>query len=112
MKASRSKTALPLPASRALVRLGEEVSIARRRRRISVALMSERALISRNTLTRVEKGDPTVSMGAYATVLFILGMTDRLGQVADPALDKVGLSLEETRLPKRIRAATGPADGT
>lgn len=76
-----------------------------------MALMSERALISRNTLTRVEQGDPSVSMGAWATVLFILGMADRLGQVADPTLDKAGLSLEETRLPKRIRASRRD-DGT
>lgn len=112
MKASRAKTALPLPARRALVRLGEELSIARRRRRISTQLMSQRAMISRNTLTRVEKGDPSVSMGTYATVLFILGMTERLGQVADPALDKAGLSLEETRLPKRVRERARADDGT
>ncbi len=112
MKASRSKQALPLSTRRALARLGEELSIARRRRRISMELMSQRAFISRNTLTRVERGDPSVSMGTYATVLFILGMTERLAQLADPALDKAGLSLEETRLPKRVRERSGADDGT
>ena len=65
--------------------------------------MAERALISRMTLNKVEKGDPGVSLGIYATVLFVLGMTDRLAELADPRHDAVGLSLEEERLPQRIR---------
>ena len=70
-----------------------------------MALLAERAFISRNTLTRVEKGDPGVSMGIYASVLFVLGLEDRLGDLADAANDPVGLSLEEERLPRRIRTA-------
>jgi hypothetical protein len=54
-------------------------------------------------LTKVEKGDPGTSMGVYATVLFVLGMTERLADVADPRHDSVGLALEEERLPQRIR---------
>ncbi len=111
MKASRSKQALPLGVRRALQKLGMDVSSARRRRRISVALMAERAFISRTTLARVEKGDPGVSMGIYASVLFVLGMADRLADLADAARDPVGLSLEEERLPRRIRAPRpGPSD--
>ena len=70
-----------------------------------MALMAERAFINRNTLARVEKGDAGVSMGIYASVLFVLGMEDRLGDLADAARDPVGLRLEEERLPRRIRAA-------
>jgi len=55
------------------------------------------------TLNRVEKGEPTVSMGIYATVLFVLGMADRVGDLADRRDDAVGLELEEERLPQRIR---------
>ena len=47
--------------------------------------MAERAFISRSTLVRVEKGDPGVSLGIYASVLFVLGMADRLGDLADVA---------------------------
>ena len=65
--------------------------------------MAERALISRMTLNKVEKGNPGVSLGIYATVLFVLGMTDRLAELADARHDAVGLSLEEERLPQRIR---------
>ena len=105
MKASRSQQALPLGVRRALRKLGTDLSAARRRRRISAALMAERAFISRSTLVRVEKGDPGVSLRIYASVLFVLGMADRLGDLADVARDPVGLSLEEERLPRRIRAA-------
>jgi hypothetical protein len=54
-------------------------------------------------LSKVEKGDPGVSLGNYATVLFALGMADRLADVADPRHDAVGLELEEEHLPQRIR---------
>ena len=55
------------------------------------------------TLHKVEKGQPGVSAGTYATVLFALGMADRLADVADPRHDSVGLALDEERLPQRIR---------
>lgn len=67
--------------------------------------MAERASISRMTLNKVEKGEPGVSLGTYATVLFILGMADRLADLADPKNDTVGLTLEEEHLPQRIRRA-------
>jgi len=94
---------LPIPVIRALRKLGHDIRDARRRRRIPVAIMAERASIGRMTLNRVEKGDPRVSAGAYATVLFALGMADRLADVADPRHDAVGLELEEEHLPERIR---------
>ena len=108
MKSSRSQAALPFKVRRALRKLGLDLSAARRRRRIPVALMAERAFISRTTLARVEKGDPSVSMGIYASVLFVLGMADRLGGLADAAHDPLGLSIEEERLPRRIRTARPP----
>jgi hypothetical protein len=70
--------------------------------------MASRALIDRKTLRKVENGDPGVSVGAYATILFVLGMTDRLAELADARFDRVGLTLEEERLPKRIRSASKP----
>ena len=65
-------------------------------------LMAERAMISRGTLHRVEKGAPEVSMGIYATVLFILGLDKSLRNIADITQDPVGLNLDEECLPKRI----------
>jgi hypothetical protein len=103
MKSSRALPALPTPVRRALAKLGDDISAARRRRRIPVELMAERAFVGRNTITRLEKGDPRVSMGIYATVLFVLGMADRLADVADASNDRLGLGLEQERLPVRIR---------
>ena len=65
--------------------------------------MAARASVSRTTLNKVEKGDPGVSVGVYATVLFVLGLVDRIGNLADAGNDIVGLELEEENLPQRIR---------
>ncbi len=94
---------LPIPVRRALRKLGQDIRDARLRRRISMAVMAERASISRTTLNKIEKGDPSVSLGNYANVLFVLGMAERLGDLADVRTDVVGLELEEERLPQRIR---------
>lgn len=100
---ARSAPALPLPILRALRKLGGDIRDARRRRRIPTATMAERAAISRMTLNRVEKGDPGVRLGIYATVLFVLGLAGRLGDLADVRQDQLGLELDEERLPLRIR---------
>jgi len=94
---------MPIPVRRALRKLGQDIRDARLRRRIPTAVMAERASISRTTLNKIEKGDPGVSLGNYANVLFVLGMAERLGELADVKTDTVGLELEEERLPQRIR---------
>jgi len=93
----------PLPVVHALRKLGRELSLARRKRGISTADMAARAFVSRNTLWRLERGDPTVAVGTLATVAFILQLHDRLGNLAAPATDALALGLDELRLPKRIR---------
>jgi len=99
---SNATSTLPRAARNALIKLGEDIAIARKKRRMSTILMAERAFISRNTLHKVEKGDPTVSIGIYATVLDLLGLIDRLGDVADRREDELGLNLVEHHLPKSI----------
>ena len=99
---------LPIPVTRALRKLGHDVKDARRRRRIPMAIAAQRASISKPTLIRMERGDPSVSIGSYATVLFVMGMADRLADLADAKNDSVGLQLEEENLPKRIRSARKP----
>jgi DNA-binding XRE family transcriptional regulator len=94
---------MPLPVLRALRKLGADIRDARLRRRIATTTMAERVSITRPTLASVEKGEPGVQMGTYATVLFVLGMTDRLAELADVRHDTTGLQLDEDRLPKRIR---------
>jgi hypothetical protein len=99
----RSTPPLPLPVNRALAKLGQDIRSARLRRRIATTSMAERAFITRPTLRKVERGDPAVALGIYATILFVLGLTPRLADLADTRADEVGLQLEEERLPKRIR---------
>jgi len=108
MRTSRASIALPIPVRHALRKLGRDIHDARRRRRIPVEVAAARASISRTTLVKVEKGDPGVAMGIYATVLFALGLVDPLSNVADPKNDPVGLQLEEEHLPKRIRTPRKP----
>ena len=96
---------LPIPVTRALRKLGHDIKDARRRRRLPMSIVTQRASISEPTLIRVERGDPKVAMGSYATVLFVLGMADRLADLVDLKNDPVGLQLEEENLPKRIRGA-------
>ena len=114
MKTSGANIALPIPVRRALKKLGADISAARRRRSITTELMAERALISRSTLHRAERGDPSVSMGVYATLLFVLGLAERLGSLADVSADPVGMGLAEEALPRRVRAREsvyGGSDG-
>jgi hypothetical protein len=99
---------LPIPVTRALRKLGHDIRDARRRRRLPQLIVRQRASISEPTLIRIEQGDPQVGIGSYATVLFVLGMADRLADLVDPKNDPVGLQLEEENLPKRIRGARKP----
>ncbi len=99
----KRKPRLPIPAKRAMRELGENISVARRRRRIPTKIMAERAGFSVITLGKIERGEPSVSMGSYACALFVLGMTDHLQNIAGPHRDIIGLDLETENLPKRIR---------
>ena len=98
-----SVPAIPLPAAHALQKLGRDLALARRKRRISTADMAGRLFVSRDTLWRLERGDPTVSLGTLATATFVLQLHERLANLAAPASDDLALSLDEQRLPKRIR---------
>jgi transcriptional regulator with XRE-family HTH domain len=99
----RVKPLIPLPVTRALLKFGSDIRDARRRRRIPLALMAERAAISKSTLVKIERGDPGVHFGHYATVLFILGFLSELETIADLRNDKTGLAYEDETLPRRIR---------
>jgi transcriptional regulator with XRE-family HTH domain len=94
---------LPIPAKRALRKLGQDLRDARRRRHIPMELLAERARISRSTLTKVERGDGSVAIGIYSAVLFAVGLVEGLGDLADPAKDSLGRSIDERRLPQRVR---------
>ncbi len=94
---------LPIPVQHLLRKLGQDIRNARRRRRIPTSVLAERASISRTTLLKLEKGNPGVSLGIFATVLFSLGMSDRLADLADARHDQTGIAIEDESLPERIR---------
>jgi len=94
---------IPLPAAHALRKLGRDLALARRKRGISTEDMAARLFISRSTLWRLERGDPTIASGTLATAAFVLQLHDRLANLAAPATDVLALNLDERRLPKRIR---------
>jgi transcriptional regulator with XRE-family HTH domain len=93
---------MPLPATHALRKLGRDLSLARRKRSISTSDMADRLFVSRDTLWRLERGDPAVALGTLATAAFVLGLHDRLANLAAPSSDELALVLDEQRLPRRI----------
>ena len=95
---------------RALRKLGEDMHDARRRRRLPMGVVAERAFTSRPTLQRIEAGDPNVGIGIYAGVLQALGLLDGLGQLADIGSDRVGQALAAAELP--LHAHPKRAKGT
>lgn len=82
--------------------LGQRLKDARLRRRFSMETVCARADISRPTLYKVEKGDPTVAVGIYVNVLRVLGLVDDLGMIAKE--DAIGRRLQDDALPHRKRA--------
>lgn len=99
---------LPSRVKRALSKLGADIAIARRKRKLTVAMLAERVGVAKSTYLKVEKGDPTVSMGVYAMTLFVLGLSDALSQIADVRSDDTGLLLDTERIPKRVRVKNVP----
>ena len=99
---------LPSPVRKSLVKLGRDIRLARRRRRLTVAMMAERLAVSAPTYIKVEQGNPGVSIGAYAMALHTLGLGAPLADIADPARDVHGTLLETERLPQRVRPRREP----
>ncbi|MCU0430178.1 MAG: helix-turn-helix domain-containing protein [Cytophagaceae bacterium] len=99
----KSKSVILLPKlQKILEELGENVKLARLRRKMSAEQVAERAGISRSTLWMVEKGTPTVAMGTYLQVLFILGLEKDLLNVAKD--DLLGRKLQDAELLIKERA--------
>ena len=98
------KSVILMPGTKGILEImGEQIKMARLRRRISAELVSERAGISRGTLWAVEKGSPSVSIGIYAAVLHSLnGMDKELLLIAKD--DELGRKLQDLELPIRKRA--------
>jgi len=102
----REKSIILPSLRRILSELGENIRLARLRRGFSAVLVAERAGIARNTLRAIERGDPKVAFGAYANVLFCLGLEKDLKLIACD--DVLGRKLQDVDLPIKGRAARTP----
>lgn len=91
---SPAARALPAASAAALRKLGGDLATARKRRSASLKDWSTRLQVSIPTLMRLERGDPTVSMGVYATALWLLNRHAALAQAADPKEDLAALEAE------------------
>jgi transcriptional regulator with XRE-family HTH domain len=87
---------------RILSQLGENIKLARLRRKISAEQLAERAQISRYTVWQIEKGTPGVSIAAYLQALFVLGLEKDLGEVGSQ--DILGRKLQDLGLVTKKRA--------
>ena len=97
------KSIVVMPSlQRRLRGLGENIHLARLRRRLSAAQVAERAGLSRQTLSAIEHGDSSVTIGSYASVLLVLGLDSDLTLVA--ADDVLGRKLQEAELTVKKRA--------
>ena len=98
------KSVAVLPQTQKLLsQMGEQIRLARLRRHLPSELVAERATVSRQTLASIEKGAPSVALGAYAAVLHALGGLEQdLLLIARD--DEVGRKLQDLDLPQRRRA--------
>ncbi|WP_231878243.1 MULTISPECIES: helix-turn-helix domain-containing protein [unclassified Oleiphilus] len=99
---SDKRKAVVFPKNRrVLALLGENIKLACKRRKYSQSLVSERTGLSRLTIRKIERGDPTVSIGHYVAVLGVIGLVDDLAQVARD--DELGRKLQDIQLLGRSR---------
>lgn len=96
-------TSLPRKLEQKLQVAGEQIKLARLRRNLSMAQIAERAMVSELTVSRVEKGIPTVSIGIYLRVLYALQLDDDILYLAKD--DTLGKALQDMGLKTRKRAA-------
>lgn len=87
----------------AVQRLGEDIRLARVRRRLSQEELAQACSITRKTLYALEKGAPSTTLGTAFTVLWKLGLLNSATALADPEADEHGKILEAARRPKRVR---------
>ena len=83
--------------------VGEQIKLARLRRNLSVTQVAERATCSPLTVSRIEKGVPTVAIGIYLRVLYALQLDDDILSLAKD--DELGRALQDMNLSQRERAS-------
>ena len=99
---SKNRIIILPKTKRILVEMGQNIKLARLRRKLSSEQVAERANISRPTLTAIERGAPTVSMGSYLLVLQVLGLENDFLLLAKD--DILGRKLQDAKIVTKKRA--------
>ena len=97
---------VPNPVQRAILKLGNDLSLARRRRRISQESLALRIGASISTEKRMEKGDMRIPLHFIGRALYVFGELEKLNALLDSSRDEIGLTLADQQLPQRIRRKT------
>ncbi len=103
MTKSTMGTKMPRKLEQRMQIVGEQIKLARLRRNLSIAQIAERATCSPLTVSRVEKGSPTVAIGIYLRVLYALQLDEDILELAKE--DPIGRALQDLSLKQRERAS-------
>lgn len=106
-KSSATRVALPRPVERALHRLGQDISTARRMRRLSQEDLAQRIGTSLSTVRRMEDGHPGTALHTFLRALQVLGRLEAVVQVMAMENDVLGMELVREQLPQRVRTSRG-----
>lgn len=109
-RSTLSAQALPDKVLATLKKFGEDIRTARQRRTMTQEVMAKNMYVTAKTVRRVESGDPGVSFGVYASALFVLGMAERLAQIAAPETDAYANWQQKQFAPKRVRVRKNTKD--
>ncbi len=99
-----------MPVMRSLNRLGQAVSLARRRRHLTQQDLAERIGSSAHTVRRMESGHPGTALVHFARALQVFGELDKLDKLLDTPEDTIGLILMNENLPQRVRKSRTKAE--
>ena len=86
-----------------LQQVGQNIRTARIRRNLTILELANRVHVDERTISRLEKGDPSINFKNLVTVLMVLGLEDSVFDFANPNTDEVGRALELKKQPKRVR---------
>lgn len=100
-KKPQALLSLPPQVQQVLRQLGEDLTIARKRRGESRRIWAERIGVSEPTVDRMERGDPAVAIGIYATALWLMGRAGEISQLASPEFDLGALQANVDAAKKR-----------
>lgn len=96
-KNSLARSALPLQVREALLRLAQNLKVARQRRKMTQAQLAQKMMVSVGTIIRLERTPENVSLSVLAQVLFVLQLVPELAALASPERDTIGMQLELAR---------------